>query len=180
MSEARLSDKLWAEAQRRAQIIGPLARKNTVSVVDAGEAAQKLGLSERTIYNLVQRWHTSGGAIPALVTKNQRTDKGKNRLAPNIDRLISQAIKDSYFSRQKPRMTDLMMAIKELCLKEKLKPPSINTVKARVKKLNHENTGSARSKSTGEAEKKVPRIDLESNNLDALKIIKHFSDIEGW
>jgi putative transposase len=135
MSDAPIANELWEEAQRRAKIIGPLAQQHTVSVAEAVAAAKKLGLSERTIYNLVQRWHTSGGSALSLVVKKIRTDKGKSRLVPKIEQLIFQSIQGSYLSRQKPRMTDLMMVIKDFCFKENLRPPSMNTVKARIKKL---------------------------------------------
>lgn len=56
-----LSDARWAEAQRRAAVIAPLAALPSVSASAARDAGRMLGLSERTIYGLLRLWQRSGG-----------------------------------------------------------------------------------------------------------------------
>jgi len=73
----RLSDEMWSEARRRAEIIAPIAKHKNVSISIAKEAAQKLGLSERTIYNLVKLWKETGGSVPALAPRT--SDGGRRR-----------------------------------------------------------------------------------------------------
>ena len=48
----RLTDAIWAKARHRAGVISSIAEEKSVSKVIATEAAQKLELSERTVYRL--------------------------------------------------------------------------------------------------------------------------------
>ena len=104
----RLSDAIWAKARYRAKIIAPIADKDIVSKVLAIEAAKKLNVSERTIYNL------------------------------SVEALISDTIADTYLSRQKLSIASLVRVIKERCYKSNIKPPAVNTVRSRIKKLQHD------------------------------------------
>ncbi len=61
-----LSEKAWSEAKRRGLIIAPLAEGDVVSATAARAAGAELGLSERSIYNLVKRYRRSGGLLAAL------------------------------------------------------------------------------------------------------------------
>lgn len=50
-----MPDEDWEEARRRAAVIGPLAARPSVSHQAADAAAERLGLSRRQIYVLVER-----------------------------------------------------------------------------------------------------------------------------
>lgn len=134
----RLSDAMWTKARLRSNIIGPIADKVVISAAMATEAAQKLNLSQRTVYSLIRKWRESGGSIVSLVSEGSKGGKGSSRLDSKIELLISSAITDTYLSRQKPNIASLMRIIKERCHKSNLKSPSLNTVRARIKRLQHE------------------------------------------
>ena len=134
----RFSDAMWAKARFRSEIIGPIADKEVISVADIVAASQKLNLSQRTIYSLISTWRESGGSVVSLVSEGSKGGKGSIRLDSKIELIISNAITDTYLSRQKPSVASLMRIIKERCYKANLKNPSLNTVRARIKKLQHE------------------------------------------
>jgi putative transposase len=119
----RLSDAVWAEARRRADVIRTIAAQENVAAIVAAEAAQKLGLSERTIYRLVRRWRESGGSLPALVPTSPIGGKGKGRLSENVERIIIAAISDFYLSKQRVGINYLMTVIRAECRKGGSPPP---------------------------------------------------------
>ena len=130
-----LSDEQWSVARRRAEIISSIAEYDSVSTVMAEEAASRLNLSVRTIYRLIRRWRESGGSVPSLVSNGSNGGKGNARLSCNVEILISQAISDTYLSKQKPSVAALMRRIKELCHNANLNYPAVNTVRSRIKKF---------------------------------------------
>jgi|SanBayMetagenome_1026888.scaffolds.fasta_scaffold03748_3 putative transposase len=134
----KFTDDAWAKARFKAEVISPLADKEIVTAVIAREAAQKLNLSQRTVYSLIKKWRESRGSITSLISEGSNGGRGGSRLNSSTELLISNAIVDIYLSRQKPKVAYLMQVIRERCHKEKLKCPSLNTVKTRIKKLQHE------------------------------------------
>ncbi len=131
----RLPDEFWSEARRRAEIIAPIAKHKNVSTGMAIEAAQKLGLSERTIYKLVRVWKESGGSTPALAPRKSDGGRGGGRISNDVESIISMTIADTYFTRQKFSVAVLMRTIKERCRKSNFSPPSLNTIRSRIKRL---------------------------------------------
>jgi putative transposase len=111
----RLSDKIWAKARYGARILSPITDRDVVSKSVALEAANKLNLSERTIYNLIRRWRESGGSITSLVSHGSNGGKGHSRLPKDTESLVSNAIVDTYLSRHKITVTSLTRVIKEGC-----------------------------------------------------------------
>ncbi|MGW3319386.1 helix-turn-helix domain-containing protein [Streptomyces fungicidicus] len=54
---------LWDAAVRQAEVIRPLAEKDTVGLADADEAAAMLQISRRQVYVLVGRWRAGEGVV---------------------------------------------------------------------------------------------------------------------
>jgi len=169
----RLSDAIWAKARYRAEVISEIAEKEVISTAVAAEAARKLDLSERTVYSLVRRWRESGGSITSLVSKGSSGGKGGSRLSTQVELLISDAINDTYLSRQKPTIASLMRIIKERCHKANLNPPpAVNTVIARINKLQREEVlylreGRNATRKLQAVEGQFPKTD---NPLDVIQI----------
>ena len=131
----RLSDAAWAEARRRAEVIVPIADRDVVPRIIAKEAAQTLGLSVRTVYNLVRRWKESDRSIISLAPSNSGGGKGQSRLPDTVERLITATIAELYLSRQRVSIAYLMRDIRGRCRKSGIKPPSLNTVRSRIIRL---------------------------------------------
>jgi putative transposase len=131
----RFSDAVWAEARRRADVIGPIATQETVSSTVAAEAALKLGVTERTVYNLVKRWRESAGSFLSLIPAASNGGKGQSRLPPELECIVSSVISAMYLSKQRISIASLMRVIRAECRKTGLRIPAINTVRARIEQL---------------------------------------------
>lgn len=127
-----LSDKAWHEAKRRGSVIAPLAAGDVVSAAAARAAGVELGLSERTIYNLVRVYRQSGGLLASLAPNASSGGRGKARLGRVAERIIAEAIRDEYLTRQKKRPQAVVRAVGERARAAGITPPSPNTVRARV------------------------------------------------
>lgn len=130
-----ISDERFEEARRRADVIGPLAEKNSVSLETVLNAADKLGLSKSTIYELINKWRRSGGNITSLIGTKPRGGKGKTRLPKATEDIIQEAIQKHYLTRQKPSLSSLLKEIRRRCRNESLPVPTLNTVKSRIRDL---------------------------------------------
>lgn len=128
-----LAESVWTEAKRRAAVIAPLAAADLVPAVAARAAGQALGLSERTVYALVGRYRRSGGLLASLASRPSSGGRGKQRLARTAERIIAEAIRDEYLTRQKKRAEAVVRAVYERAKAAGVPPPSANTVRARVR-----------------------------------------------
>jgi len=139
-----LSDTAWAEARRRAAVIAPLAAREGVPASAARDAGRTLGLSERTIYALLRRWRRAGGLIASLAPRPSPGGRGKGRLPAVAERVVAEAIRDEYLSRQKKRAEAVVRAVRERCRLAGITPPAANTVRARVRRVRADLTARAR------------------------------------
>jgi len=130
-----ISDAAWAEAKRREQIIAPIARRPTTPTHLAHEASEQLGLCERTIYTLIQRYRASQGLLSSLAPKMSSRGKGKSRLHPTIDMIIAEVIEQEYLNRQKKCATAVMREVRHRCIKAGLSAPSLSTVASRIRAI---------------------------------------------
>jgi putative transposase len=130
-----LSDQAWSEARRRAEVIGPLGEMPQTPDDIVGEAAEKLGLSKRMVYYLLRRWRQSGGSVVSLAPGRRGVRRGKSLLPQEVETVISVAITEVYLTRQRPTVTRLLEAIESRCRDVGLRPPSLGTVQARVRRI---------------------------------------------
>lgn len=127
-----LSDAAWAEAKRRAPVIGPLAEQPEVPAYLARQAGADLGLTERTVYSLIRRYRQSGGLLSALAPKPPSGGKGKGRLPHKAETIIAEAIRDEFLSRQKKRAEAVVRTVRERCARAGIAAPSANTIRSRI------------------------------------------------
>ena len=130
-----LTDAAWAEGQRRAAVIGPLAALESVSSAAACEASRALGLSERTIYALLRFWRRSGGLLASLAPRASPGGRGEGRLTVVAERIVAEAIRHVYLSKQRKRAEAVVRAVRERCRLAGMRPPAGNTVRARVRRV---------------------------------------------
>src|SRR4051812_33073122 len=96
-----LSEQAWAEAQRRARVIAPLAARSAVDQQTADEAAALLGLSRRQVYNLLRRYRRGDGLVTDLAPGRSHGGKGRGRLAPDAEALLGETLQHFYLARPK-------------------------------------------------------------------------------
>ena len=128
-----LSAEAWAAAQRRTPVIAPLAALAVVPTATAGIAAEQLGLSTRSVYELIRRYRTSGGLLSALAPMPHTGGRGGTRLAQPVEQVIAQAIQAVYLTRQKHRVAAVVFEVRKQCRRLGFKPPAAKTIRARVR-----------------------------------------------
>src|SRR3990167_713368 len=85
----RLSPDVWQEAERRANLIRPLAARTVVPATLANEVAVTLAVSSRTVYTLVQRFRESGGLLTSMAPTVSSGGRGKSRLPSIAEQIIT-------------------------------------------------------------------------------------------
>ncbi len=150
-----ISDARWAEAQRRASVIAPLAALESVSASAARDAGRTLGLSERTIYGLLRLWQRSGGLVTSLAPEPSSGGRGKGRLTAAAEQLVTEAIRDEYLSKQKKRAEAVVRAVRDRCRVAGIVPPAANTVRARVRRVRADKAARAREGSGSAAARRL-------------------------
>ena len=130
-----LSESAWAKAKKRTEVIAPLAALPAVSRLAAEAAAAEIGVSVRQVYKLVKRYRLSEGLVTDLATSRPTGGKGKSRIAPELERLINEAIEQFYLTRQKRSQAAVEREISMRCKQAGYEIPSRNTIRARIRKL---------------------------------------------
>ena len=77
-----IPEAAWREAQRRADVIRPLAERERRPHHLVQAAAATLGLSERQTYALLRRCRDAGGELTALLPAKSSGGRGAPRIAP--------------------------------------------------------------------------------------------------
>jgi putative transposase len=111
-----------------------LVVKGSVSNAQADQAAQELGVSRSLVYRLVARYRQRAQTSSLLSVPRGRTEQTQ-WLDKEVETLIRSAVERIYLQREQPRVSDLFRAIKADCQRFGLKPPSYNTVHARLLSL---------------------------------------------
>ena len=97
-------------------------------------AAKELGVSRSLVYRLVACYRQRAQTSSLLSVPRGRTERTQ-WLDKEVETLIRSAVERIYLQREQPRVSDLFRAIKADCQRFGLKPPSYNTVDARLLSL---------------------------------------------
>jgi len=121
----------WEEARRRYTVIQRLASLRDRTRAAALAAATELGCSCTQLYTLLNRY-LADPRLTSLLPRRPGPDPGFSLLAPEVDRLVDEAIETFYLTPQRPRMTDLVAEIRRRCHARGLTPPGRTTIRTRV------------------------------------------------
>ena len=130
-----IPEAAWSEARRRAEIIRPLAERNTRPRFMVEAAAATLGLSERQTYTLLRRCREAGGELTALVPGRSSGGRNRPRTAPASEATLRRVVQEVYLTPQKPTAAEVAREVDGRCRAEKLRPPSSSTVRRRLRSL---------------------------------------------
>jgi len=130
-----LSGTAWAKAKHRAEVIGPLAALEEVSMIEADKAAKELGISQRQVYKLIKRYRAGDGFLTDLAIMQPDGGKGKTRIPPEVDTIITEVINKQYLTRQRRSVAVIVRDIRMRCKECGYKMPADNTVRARIRTL---------------------------------------------
>ena len=125
----------WQKAQRRAEVIRPLAERGRRPRHLVQAAAAALGLSERQTYTLLRRCRDAGGAVTALVPKISSGGRNKPRLPPASEAALTRIVHEASLTPQKPTPARVAREVIGRCKADKVPAPSASTVRRRLKAL---------------------------------------------
>ncbi|MCE2594113.1 DDE-type integrase/transposase/recombinase [Motilimonas cestriensis] len=128
-----LPDKDWQIAQKRLEIIRPLAHKAGRTVEDVEQVALSYDLHRNTIYKWL-RLYEQGGLLASLAP-NKRSDAGSRKLSPEAEAIVSACIEDEYLTKQQKSISILYTEIKRQCRNTGISAPHVNTIRGRVNQL---------------------------------------------
>ncbi|HEU0153150.1 MAG TPA: Mu transposase C-terminal domain-containing protein [Arenimonas sp.] len=167
-----LSEKDWAEAERREAKLKLIIEAIRPSKALVKEIAEALGKSVATIY----RWrivHAKKGIV-GLAPHHPTGGRGKSRLVDLQEDIVDEAIEEHYLTTKKLKIPKVMEVIEERCHRAKLKIPHPNTVRLRVAWLSDKKKAAAREGRKGARRHKAyPGIYDEAIHPNAVWQIDH-------
>ncbi|MDA9397979.1 Mu transposase C-terminal domain-containing protein [Bradyrhizobium sp. CCBAU 45389] len=106
--------KEWQKARRRLAVIRDLAELTDRTRADAEAAAAELDMSLSQLYRLLGRYEADP-RLTSLLPDRHGPRAGAIRLPPEVDEVINTTIDDYYLSRQRPRVSDLLVEVRRRC-----------------------------------------------------------------
>ena len=123
----------WALAERRAEVIRPLAELDSLTIEKIDRAAGALGMSRGLIYRLLARYRKQPLLTSLLPRKRGRPTTLS--LEDTCEALIQTVIRDTYLCAERPSLAALMRAIRHRAKAQGLPVPHYRTVRRRVAAL---------------------------------------------
>lgn len=133
---SQIDKDLWDEAMRRYEIIKPFLAPARKTFKQIRERAQKFNVSPATIYRWISDFEQTGTPRSLVPKVKERGGKNKSRLSEEVDLIINNAINDIYLDPQKYPIQSVYQEISENCKHAGLPIPHLNTVRARIEKIN--------------------------------------------
>ncbi|MDN3562853.1 Mu transposase C-terminal domain-containing protein [Paeniroseomonas aquatica] len=130
-----IPEEAWREAQRRAEVIRPLAERGHGPRHLVRAASVSLGLSERQTYTLLRRCREAEGALTALLPGRSGGGRGRTRLDAGTEALLRRIVEEGYLSPQKRSAAWVVEQVLGRCRQAGMALPSPNTVRRRLKAL---------------------------------------------
>jgi len=128
-----ISEKAWQIALNHYEVIKPLIEHSTVETVMQTAKEHKLHV------NTVWKWlkaYRENKSILALVPKKRGWTAEKNRLSPELNHIIQQAIHTKYLTALKPSIAKTIAEVEIECFKRNIEKPHGNTIRYRIQVLN--------------------------------------------
>lgn len=153
----QFSNEEWSEAQRRFEAIKPLLDDPIRTRAAADALAAKAGVHATTLYKWL-RDYQAAGHVSALVPVKRGRKSGTKLLNEEQESIIDSVIEDLYLSKQRHTPQDVIEEVQRRCRLAKIVSPHGNTVRNRIKTLQH-----------GTVLRRRGRKDLARNLYDAIQ-----------
>jgi putative transposase len=127
------TDKQWDEVVKRFEMIRPLLEPGKRQLLDVQLVANASGKSIPTIYRWLKRFEESG--LVSSLLRQSRSDKGEQRLSEDVEKIVDRQINSFFLKKERPSVVKLYNEIKNECQSEGLGFPHINTIYARIGKI---------------------------------------------
>jgi putative transposase len=150
-----VSDEDWQVAEGRFSIIRPLLAIPRRTKQAVAEAALQANVHVVTVYRWIKRYEETGRVSSLLPTKRSG-GRGQSRLSPEVEKVLTATIEDYYLKKLKRSVKNTFKEVVRRCKNAKLEPPSENTVRNRIARLDEERKLKARSGAKAAREKFSP------------------------
>lgn len=129
---ATINEKQWADALRIYEMIRPLVdmgyRNRTRD--DVQKIADKMNKHITTVYRLLDVYEETG--LVSSLLRKKRSDKGRARLAPEVEAIIQATIEEFHLTAQRRRPSRTAAEVAKRCIQARLSPPDEKTVRGRI------------------------------------------------
>ncbi|MBY6537593.1 DDE-type integrase/transposase/recombinase [Rhodococcus sp. BP-349] len=130
------SPQRWGQAESRFAVLAPLLETHPVGLSVVDDAAERLGLSRRQVYVLLDKLENGTGTVADLLVRRPSGGRGRSRVADAVEEIIAEQVGRHFLRRQKLSVAAVHRRIAVVCHRAGLPPPSRNTVAARIAALN--------------------------------------------
>lgn len=132
----QFNNEEWEEAQQRFDAIKPLLDDPIRTRAAADALALKAGVHTTTLYKWL-RDYQAAGHVSALVPVKRGRKSGTRLLNEEQESVIDSVIEDLYLSKQRHTPQDVIEEIQRRCRLAKIVAPHGNTIRNRIKNLQH-------------------------------------------
>ena len=126
-----ISEEDWQEAQRRFTHLRPLLIASRRSRAMVEEVSRTLELHPATVYRLINAYNRTS-RISSLIPPKRDGGRGRTRLQPEVEKILSDTIKNFYLGKQQRGMEQTCKEVIRLCRNAGLIPPHGNTIRNRI------------------------------------------------
>lgn len=120
------------EAERRFEIIKPIVKPEGRPPAKIKDVAERQLESERTIRRWVNAYKERGRLVDLAPDRPKRR---ATRLSNLVEAIITKVIDDFWLNKQKHTKKEVVKEVIKACRKAGLTPPSANTIRARINRL---------------------------------------------
>ena len=126
-----VGEKDWDTARRRLVVIRALAQMSNRTRRRVAEAAAKIDCGVTQTYDLLAPLPRRP-RLTSLVPKRRGRKQGRSMLARDVDELVRLAIEETFLTRQKPLVSDLVDEVRRRSAATGLRAPSRGAVERRL------------------------------------------------
>jgi putative transposase len=124
---------LWEEARRRLPLVRRVASDPNRTRAQVSELAAALGRGVTQTYALLRRFQVDP-RLTSLLPQHRGPAHGYSRLTREVDALIEEVIEAFYLTKQRPKISDLVIEVRRRCHALGLTPPSRKGIRARLRR----------------------------------------------
>ena len=131
-----LSEKKWALAIQRFEIISPLIEMKTNKKI-IEEVAIRENVSVATLYRWI-KLYKDNGTVASILGKPKTGGKGNSRLNPLTEEIIETIIQTKYLNTSRKSINKIIRLINDECIRKNAPLPHPITVRSRINNLSEE------------------------------------------
>jgi len=124
----------WVRARERFAVIRRLAMTTERTREDVAQVANQIECSVSSAYDLLARY-LAAPRLTSLLPQPRGRKPGKSMLSAEVTTIIDQTTQEMYLTRQRLRVSDLVMQVHIRCRAQGLAVPSRGAIERRLKAL---------------------------------------------